>query len=283
MGTQVQVSGATAPPSAVVSVGVTAPESMVPTALASTVTPESLVLPPSPGELLEQPQKVIAPSADKSSETTDDATLRAYLAARWRTLATMSSATKTTVKKTAAPKKATSKTPTKKAPEKSAFPAIGTTGSSGPSAGTKAPAISAVDEAGKPFRLSALAGKKVVLYFYPKAMTSGCTRESEAFRDQQAAFTRAGAVIVGASPDASAAQLKFKEKYTLPFTLIADTDRAVATAYGVWKEKSLYGRKFMGIERTTFLIDAKGVVQRVWNKVKVDGHVDQVLAAVKAP
>jgi peroxiredoxin Q/BCP len=154
--------------------------------------------------------------------------------------------------------------------------------SAGPAAGDRAPAISAVDEAGAPFRLSSLAGKKVVLYFYPKAMTSGCTRESEAFRDQQAAFARAGAVIVGASPDASAAQMKFKTKYELPFTLLADTDRTVATAYGVWKEKSLYGRKFMGIERTTFVIDAKGVVQKVFAKVKVDGHVEAVLAAVKA-
>lgn len=166
--------------------------------------------------------------------------------------------------------------------KKTTFPVESTTAVTGPAAGTKAPAISAVDEAGKPFRLSSLVGKKVVLYFYPKAMTSGCTRESEAFRDQQAAFARAGAVIVGASPDASAAQLKFRDKYELPFTLIADTDRTVATAYGVWKEKSLYGRKFMGIERTTFLIDAKGVVQKVWNKVKVEGHVDAVLAAVKA-
>ena len=154
--------------------------------------------------------------------------------------------------------------------------------STGPSAGDRAPSISAVDEAGAPFALSSLAGKKVVLYFYPKAMTSGCTRESEAFRDQKAAFTRAGAVIVGASPDGSSAQLKFKTKYELPFTLLADTDRVVATAYGVWKEKSLYGRKFMGIERTTFVIDAKGVVQKVFAKVKVDGHVDAVLAAVKA-
>jgi peroxiredoxin Q/BCP len=189
---------------------------------------------------------------------------------------------KTTVKKIATTKTPVSKTTTKKAPEKTTFPAKGTTAVTGPAVGAKAPAISAVDEAGKPFRLSSLAGKKVVLYFYPKAMTSGCTRESEAFRDQAAAFGRAGAVIVGASPDASAAQLKFKEKYGLPFTLIADTDHAVATAYGVWKEKSLYGRKFMGIERTTFLIDAKGVVQKVWTKVKVDGHVDAVLAAVKA-
>ncbi len=154
--------------------------------------------------------------------------------------------------------------------------------SAGPAAGDRAPAISVVDQAGQPFKLSSLAGKKVVLYFYPKAMTSGCTRESEGFRDQQAAFSRAGAVIVGASPDASAAQLKFKTKYELPFTLLADTDHAVATAYGVWKEKSLYGRKFMGIERSTFVIDAKGVVQKVFSKVKVDGHVDAVLAAVKA-
>jgi peroxiredoxin Q/BCP len=154
--------------------------------------------------------------------------------------------------------------------------------SAGPAVGDRAPAISVVDQAGQPFELSSLAGKKVVLYFYPKAMTSGCTRESEGFRDQQAAFSRAGAVIVGASPDASAAQLKFKTKYELPFTLLGDTDHAVATAYGVWKEKSLYGRKFMGIERTTFVIDAEGVVQKVFAKVKVDGHVDAVLAAVKA-
>src|SRR5271165_6518003 len=121
--------------------------------------------------------------------------------------------------------------------------------------GAAAPAIHAKDDKGAEFTLASLHGKNVVLYFYPKADTPGCTKESCEFRDTSAKFGKKDTVIVGVSPDKSAAQSKFKAKFDLPFTLLADEDHAVAEAYGVWKEKSMYGKKYMGIERTTFLID----------------------------
>jgi len=151
-----------------------------------------------------------------------------------------------------------------------------------PAEGDPAPEIEVADDAGNPFRLSSLRGKNVVLYFYPKANTSGCTKEACAFRDNSKKFTKADTVIVGVSPDKSAAQASFKTKYDLPFTLLADADHAVAEAWGVWKEKSMYGRKYMGVERTTFLIDKKGKVLRIFPKVKIEGHADEVLKAVAA-
>jgi len=120
-----------------------------------------------------------------------------------------------------------------------------------------------------------------VLYFYPKDSTPGCTKESCGFRDAMPDFSESGAVILGVSKDSVARHDKFKAKYELPFTLLSDGDGAICEAYGTWVEKSLYGRKYMGIERATFLIDEKGVVQAVWRKVKVKGHVEQVLEAVR--
>jgi peroxiredoxin Q/BCP len=146
--------------------------------------------------------------------------------------------------------------------------------------GSQAPEIELDTDSGQPFRLSSLKGKNVVLYFYPKADTPGCTKEACAFRDISKTFTKANTVIVGVSPDTSKAQLKFKEKFDLPFTLLADLDHAAAEAYGVWKEKSMYGRTYMGVERTTFVIDAKGVIKKIFPKVKVEGHAEEVLAAL---
>lgn len=146
--------------------------------------------------------------------------------------------------------------------------------------GDAAPDIRLQTDSGEPFRLSAHRGKKVVLYFYPKADTPGCTTEACEFRDLTAQIAAKGAVIVGISPDQVKAQAKFKEKYELPFTLLADADRAAAEAYGVWKEKNMYGRKVMGIERTTFVIDENGRIARIFPKVKAKGHAAAVLAAL---
>ncbi|MGC2659272.1 MAG: thioredoxin-dependent thiol peroxidase [Bryobacteraceae bacterium] len=147
--------------------------------------------------------------------------------------------------------------------------------------GDKAPAISLDTDSGEHFTLSSLEGKNVVLYFYPKADTPGCTAESCEFRDTSKKFSAANTVIVGVSPDASKAQAKFKNKFDLPFTLLADVDHKAAEAYGVWREKSMYGKKYMGIERTTFVIGPDGHIKKVFPKVKVEGHAEEVLAAVK--
>jgi peroxiredoxin Q/BCP len=146
--------------------------------------------------------------------------------------------------------------------------------------GEKAPEISLSTDKGEPFHLSSLKGKNVVLYFYPKADTPGCTKEACAFRDNSQKFTKANTVIVGVSPDTDADQAKFKSKFDLPFTLLADKDHEAAEAYGVWKEKNMYGRKYMGVERATFVIDAQGKIKKIFPKVKVDGHAEEVLAAL---
>ena len=148
--------------------------------------------------------------------------------------------------------------------------------------GDPAPAIALDTDSGEPFTLSSLKGKNVVLYFYPKADTPGCTKESCAFRDTSKKFTKANTVIVGVSPDPTKAQAKFKEKFDLPFVLLADVDHKTCEDYGVWTEKSMYGKKYMGVERSTFLVDAKGVLRHEWRKVKVNGHAAAVLEAVKA-
>ncbi|MBV6632277.1 MAG: thioredoxin-dependent thiol peroxidase [Alphaproteobacteria bacterium] len=131
-------------------------------------------------------------------------------------------------------------------------------------------------------KLADLKGKKVVLYFYPKDDTSGCTKEAIGFRDHLAEFEAAGAVIVGVSKDSVKKHDKFKAKHELNFALGSDEETQVSEAYEVWKEKSMYGRKYMGIERSTFLIDGDGVLREEWRKVKVPGHVETVLAAVQA-
>lgn len=145
-----------------------------------------------------------------------------------------------------------------------------------------APDFTLPDQQGKEVTLSKLQGAPVVLYFYPKDDTPGCTREACAFRDARAAYEQAGARVVGVSPDSPATHQKFIEKYELPFTLVSDPDHHVCELYGVWQEKNLYGKKSMGIVRSTFLIDAQGMVRKVFRRVKVDGHSDKVLEAIQA-
>ena len=148
--------------------------------------------------------------------------------------------------------------------------------------GDKAPDFTLPSDGGGKVSLKALKGKAVVLYFYPKDDTSGCTAESCAFRDALPNFSKAMAEIIGISRDSVASHDKFKAKYGIPFPLAADEEGKVCEAYGTWVEKSMYGRKYMGIERSTFLIDAKGVVRNVWRKVKVPGHAEAVLDAAAA-
>ncbi len=143
--------------------------------------------------------------------------------------------------------------------------------------GDRAPDIRVTTDSGETFRLSDLKGQRVVLYFYPKADTPGCTTEACEFRDGIAKFAKKGAAVVGVSPDKPAAQAKFKQKYGLPFTLLADEDKAAAQAFGVWKEKNMYGKKVMGIERTTFVIGPDGKIEKIYAKVKAAGHAEAVL------
>ncbi len=130
-------------------------------------------------------------------------------------------------------------------------------------------------------KLSSLRGQPVVLYFYPRDNTPGCTRQACAFRDQKAALARLGAKVLGVSTDSLASHGKFRDQHKLNFPLLADEDHKVAEKYGAWREKNLYGKKSMGIQRSTFLIDADGTVAKVWKKVNVDGHDEEVLAAIK--
>lgn len=148
--------------------------------------------------------------------------------------------------------------------------------------GDTAPAIHVDDDQAQPFDLAKLKGKHVVLYFYPKADTPGCTTEAQGFRDHAKKFADAGAVILGVSPDKPTALAKFKEKYKLPFTLLSDVDHKVADTYGTWVEKSMYGRTYMGVERSTFLIGKDGKLKKIFRKVKPDGHAEQVYAALEA-
>ncbi|MCJ7453631.1 MAG: peroxiredoxin [Steroidobacteraceae bacterium] len=134
---------------------------------------------------------------------------------------------------------------------------------------------------GKPWKLSAARGKALVVYFYPKDNTSGCTSESIAFSNLHDAFRKAKAVVVGVSPDSIASHEKFKAKYAFPFELLSDEEKKACEIFGVWKEKSMYGRKYMGVERSTFLLDAEGVLRREWRKVKVNGHAEEVLEALR--
>jgi peroxiredoxin Q/BCP len=145
-------------------------------------------------------------------------------------------------------------------------------------AGDRAPDIQVRTDSGEDFRLSQMKGKRVVLYFYPRADTPGCTVEACEFRDDIQAFGKKGASVIGVSPDKPAAQAKFKQKYDLPFTLLADQDKTAAEAYGVFKEKNMYGKKVMGIERTTFVIGPDGKIEKIYHKVKAKGHAAEVLA-----
>jgi peroxiredoxin Q/BCP len=148
--------------------------------------------------------------------------------------------------------------------------------------GSPAPDFTLATDGGGSLTLSSLQGRAVIVYFYPKDDTPGCTKEACAFQQSLPDFSGANAVIVGVSKDNPASHDKFKAKYDLNFTLVSDTDGEVCEAFGVWVEKSNYGKKYMGIERSTFLIDASGVVRKVWRKVKVDGHAEKVLAEAKA-
>lgn len=148
--------------------------------------------------------------------------------------------------------------------------------------GGKAPALSLPNQSGKSVSLRDFVGRQVVLYFYPKDDTPGCTKESCDLRDAEASIKKAGAVILGVSFDGQESHQKFIKKFTLPFPLLSDEDKVAAKAYGVYKEKSMYGKKYWGIERSTFVIDPAGRLKAIFRKVKVDSHVDDVLAALKA-
>ena len=148
--------------------------------------------------------------------------------------------------------------------------------------GKKAPAFSLPDQEGTTHSLADYAGQPVVLYFYPKDDTPGCTKESCAFQDNLPKFKKSKAAVFGMSMLDSKSKAKFAKKYDLTFPLLADEDKSVMEKYGVWQEKSMYGRKYMGIERSTFVIDPEGLLKAEFRKVKVDGHVDEVLAAAKA-
>ncbi len=147
--------------------------------------------------------------------------------------------------------------------------------------GDPAPDFVLAADDGSQVSLESLRGKKVVLYFYPKDNTSGCTTEACEFRDSIPRFEGADAVVLGVSPDSVASHQKFKAKYDLNFPLLSDPDHTVSEAFGVWKEKSMYGRTYFGIERSTFLIDERGVVRKAWRKVKAKGHAEQVAEGIE--
>jgi peroxiredoxin Q/BCP len=146
--------------------------------------------------------------------------------------------------------------------------------------GDKAPDFSLPTQDGTLFRLKDLIGQNVILYFYPKDNTSGCTKEACSFNQHLLAFKKKGTVVVGVSADSVISHGKFFKKNSLGFDLVSDEKKEIITKYGVWKEKSMYGKKYFGIERTTFIIDEKGIIRNVFRKVKVDGHVQEVLAAL---
>jgi len=147
--------------------------------------------------------------------------------------------------------------------------------------GMKAPSFEGIDQDGRTVKLNDFTGKKVVLYFYPKDNTPGCTAEACNLRDNYNTLIKKGFAVVGVSMDNEKSHRNFAGKYSLPFPLIADTSKKILNDYGVWKEKSMYGRKYMGVERTTFIINEKGKIKKIFNKVKVDGHNKEVLEALK--
>jgi peroxiredoxin Q/BCP len=149
-------------------------------------------------------------------------------------------------------------------------------------AGDRAPDFSLTDQTGRTVRLKDFKGAPVVLYFYPKDDTPGCTKEACSFRDAETAIRKAGAVVLGVSMDGDASHQKFIAKYKLPFSLLCDEDAKVSKSYGVYKQKNMYGRKYWGIERSTFVIDGTGRIKAAFRKVKVDGHTEDVLAALRA-
>jgi peroxiredoxin Q/BCP len=146
--------------------------------------------------------------------------------------------------------------------------------------GKPAPEFELTSDTGETVKLSALRGKQVVVYFYPKDDTPGCTTQACGIRDAYGEFERAGAVVLGISPDSEGSHVKFRDKFSLPFTLLADTDHKVAEQYGVWQQKAFAGKKYMGVSRSTFVIDADGLVKKIMHKVKPATHADDVLAAL---
>jgi peroxiredoxin Q/BCP len=146
--------------------------------------------------------------------------------------------------------------------------------------GDNAPDFTSIDDKGSKVSLKDFRGKNVVLYFYPKDDTTGCTKEACDFRDNLARVKRKGAVVLGVSPDSEKSHAKFRNKYELTFPLVVDEDKTIVNVYGVWQEISMYGRKYMGVVRTTFIIDAKGKIAKIFPKVKVAGHVEEVLGAL---
>ncbi|MEC8646705.1 MAG: thioredoxin-dependent thiol peroxidase [Candidatus Latescibacterota bacterium] len=148
------------------------------------------------------------------------------------------------------------------------------------SVGDAAPDFTLSDADGNPISLSDFKGQKVVLYFYPKDDTPGCTKEACGFRDAQDDYMEANAVVIGVSPDSEKSHQRFRDKYDLPFLLLADPERQAIEGYDVWKEKNMYGKKYMGVERSTFIIDEDGILLEILRKVKVDGHVQSVLASL---
>ena len=148
--------------------------------------------------------------------------------------------------------------------------------------GQKAPSFKLKDQTGEVVSLESYKGKNVVLYFYPKDDTSGCTKEACNFRDEFPRFSKIDAVILGVSPDSVESHKKFAEKYKLPFGLLSDEKKEVLEKYGVWQEKSMYGKKYMGVVRTTFVISEKGIIKKIFPKVKVDDHNNEVMEVLKA-
>lgn len=147
--------------------------------------------------------------------------------------------------------------------------------------GKKAPAFKLKDQDGKTYSLKDFSGKKIVLYFYPKDNTSGCTKEACSFRDNYSEIKKQNAVVIGVSGDSETSHKKFADKNELQFTLLSDESKEILEKFEVWKEKSMYGKKYMGIERTTFIIDEDGIIKKIFHKVKVDKHIDEVLEALK--
>jgi len=148
--------------------------------------------------------------------------------------------------------------------------------------GSKAPPFTLESDSGKKLKLSEFKGKPVVLYFYPKDDTPGCTKQACAFRDASEQLRKLGAVVLGVSPDDSKSHAKFRDKFSLNFPLLADPDHKIADAYGAWREKNMYGKKSMGIQRSTYLIGSDGMIAKLWKKVSVDGHDVAVLEALQA-
>jgi len=190
-------------------------------------------------------------------------------------------------KAVAKPKVTPKKTPAKKSAASATKKSLSTSSkgkvaavTGGLKVGSRAPAFSLPNEKGQVVKLSELRGKKVVLFFYPKDNTPGCTQEACSFRDGLQAIRKKGAVVLGVSADSVASHQKFSQKFDFNFPLLSDESKAMIQAYGVWKEKSMYGRKYMGIERTTVLIDKDGTIRQVFPKVKVNGHFEEVLEAL---